>query len=348
MKTKVISFIKEWLLHFAALVFLFNFFDSIDFISKRARWGNYLRNDDGTPDTVFDRIIRHTFHNAEILEMMAFTLFVELLYRFVFKKYRWPVFIIASAVCCCLVLVGHALLTHRELAGGLEFLWVLMGYMVGYALLREFFYHKLYKLNVRLGRSENELQLLKQQLDPHFLFNTLNYLYGTALREKAESTAEGIEVMSGMMRYSVEGTQQTFVPLADEIEFIEQYMYLQRVRLPEKSSNGVKVTLAIPDKLYVIAPMMLIPFIENAFKYGISNDAPVDIHIDIKTVGNILTMRVINSIQSENLAQGTNSGLNITKRRLELLYPYNHQLEIKAGPDKYEVLLVLTLQTSNK
>ncbi len=348
MKTKLISFIKEWLLHFAALVFLFNFFDSIDFISKRARWGDFLRNDDGTPDTVFDRIIRHTFQNPEILEMAAFTVLVEALYHFVFKKYRWPVFIIASAVCCCVVLAGHALLTHRELAGGVEFLWVLMAYMVGYALLREFFHRKLYKLNVGLGRSENELRLLKQQLDPHFLFNTLNYLYGTALREKAESTAEGIEVMSGMMRYSVEGMQQTFVPLADEIEFIEQYMYLQRVRLPEKSSNGVKVTLAIPDKLYVIAPMMLIPFIENAFKYGISNDSPVDIHIGIKTVGNILTMRVINSIQSENVARGTNSGLNITKRRLELLYPYKHQLEIKPGTDKYEVLLVLTLQSLNK
>lgn len=348
MNTKILSFLKEWLLHFATLVFLFNFFDSIDFISKRARWGDYLRNDDGTPDTVFDRIIRHTFYNAEIFEMMAFTLFVELLYRFVFKKYRWPVFIIASAVCCCLVLVGHALLTHRELAGGLEFLWVLMGYMVGYALLREFFHRKLYKLNVRLGRSENELQLLKQQLDPHFLFNTLNYLYGTALREKAESTAEGIEVMSGMMRYSVEGMQQTFIPLADEIEFIEQYLYLQRVRLPEKTSNGIKTTMAVSDKAYVIAPMLLIPFIENAFKHGMSNDASVDIIIDIRTASNILTMRIINGIHSENLVKGTNSGLNITKRRLELLYPYRHQLEIKAGLDSYDVQLVLTLQPLTK
>jgi hypothetical protein len=340
MKTKVISFIKEWLLHFAALVFLYNFFDSIDFISKRApRWG--------THETVFDRIIRHTFQNVEIFEMMAFTLLIEFLYRFVFKKYRWPVFIIASTVLCCLVLVEHALLTHKELAGGLEFLWVFMGYVVGYVLLREFFHRKLYKLNVGLGRSENELQLLKQQLDPHFLFNTLNYLYGTALREKAESTAEGIEVMSGMMRYSVEGMQETFVPLAYEINFIEQYLYLQRVRLPEKNAGGVKVVIDIKDRSFVIAPMMLIPFIENAFKHGITNDAPSDINIDIRSTGNTLSMTVTNRIHSGNSVKGTNSGLHITKRRLELLYPYKHQLEIKAGTDKYEVLLVLTLQSSN-
>jgi hypothetical protein len=340
MKTKVISFIKEWLLHFAALVFLFNFFDSIDFISKRARWG--------THETVFDRIIRHTFQNPEIFEMAAFTILVEALFHFVFKKYRWPVFIIASAVCCCLVLVGHALFTHRELAEGLEFLWILMGYMVGYALLREFFHRKLYKLKVGLGRSENELQLLKQQLDPHFLFNTLNYLYGTALREKAESTAEGIEVMSGMMRYSVEGMQETFVPLAYEINFIEQYLYLQRVRLPEKNAGGVKVVIDIKDRSFVIAPMMLIPFIENAFKHGITNDAPFDINVDIRSTGNTLSMTVTNRIHSGNSVKGTNSGLHITKRRLELLYPYKHQLKIKAGTDKYEVLLVLTLQPLNK
>ncbi|MFD0750213.1 sensor histidine kinase [Mucilaginibacter calamicampi] len=348
MKTKALSFIKDWLLHFAALIFLFNFFDTIDFISKRARWGDFLRDDDGTPDTVSDRIIRHTFHNPEIFEMMAFTLLVDLLYRFVFKKYRWPVFIIVSAICCCLVLGAHALFTHRELTGILQLLGVLMGYVVGYALLREFFHHKLYALDVRLGKSENELNVLKQQLDPHFLFNTLNYLYGTALREKAESTAKGIEVMSGMMRYSVEGMQQTFVPLADEVNFIEQYLYLQRVRLPERTSNGIRVTVAIPDKACIIAPMLLIPFIENAFKHGISNDSSVDINIDIRSTGNVLTMKINNSIHSENLVKGTNSGLSITKRRLELLYPYKHQLEIKAGMDRYDVLLVLTLQPLNK
>lgn len=339
MKTKVISFIKEWLLHFAALVFLFNFFDSIDFISKRARWG--------THEKVFERIIRHTFQNPEIFEMAAFTILVEALFHFVFKKYRWPVFIIASAVCCCLVLVGHALFTHRELAEGLEFLWVLMGYMVGYALLREFFHRKLYKLNVGLGRSENELQLLKQQLDPHFLFNTLNYLYGTALREKAESTAEGIEVMAGMMRYSVEGMQETFVPVAAEISFIEQYLYLQRVRLTEKNSNGVKVNIQVADRNFVIAPMLLIPFIENAFKHGVSAEQPVDIVIDITLTANKLTMKLSNAIHSANVVEGTNSGLHITKRRLELLYPNKHKLEISTDNDVYNVVLGLTLQPLN-
>jgi hypothetical protein len=343
MKTKILSFIKEWLLHFATLVFLFNFFDSIDFISKRARWGNYLRNDDGTPDTVFDRIIRHTFHNAEIFEMMAFTLLVELLYRFVFKKYRWPVFIVSCAVCCCLVLVGHVAWREQQLTGMWQPFCVLMGYIVGYTFLREFFYHKLYLLNVRLRRSENELQLLKQQLDPHFLFNTLNYLYGTALREKAESTAEGIEVMSGMMRYSVEGMQETFVPLANEINFIEQYLYLQRVRLPEKSANGVKVAIEVKDRSFVIAPMVLIAFIENAFKHGITNDAPFDINIDIRSTGNALSMTVTNRIHSDNSVKGTNNGLHITKRRLELLYPNKYKLEISNGNNIYNVMLELTL-----
>ena len=348
MKTKIISFIKEWLLHFASLVFLFNFFDSVDYLGKISRSGQFYFNNDGSAETVWQRIIRHTFQNPEIFEMAAFTLLVEALYHFVFKKYRWPVFIAVSLLCCSIVLAAHAVVWHRDLMGIWQPLFVLMGYIVGYALLREFFHHKLYLLNVRLGRSENELQLLKQQLDPHFLFNTLNYLYGTALREQAEKTAEGIEVMSGMMRYSVEGMQDTFVPVAAEISFIEQYLYLQRVRLTEKNSNGVKVNIQVADRTFVIAPMLLIPFIENAFKYGVSAEQPVDIVIDITLTANILTMKLSNAIHSANVVEGTNSGMQITKRRLELLYPGKHKLEIKPGMDKYDVQLVITLQPLTK
>jgi len=348
MKTKIISFIKEWLLHFASLVFLFNFFDSVDYLGKISRSGQFYFNNDGSAETVWQRIIRHTFQNPEIFEMAAFTLLVEALYHFVFKKYRWPVFIAVSLLCCAIVLGAHAVVWHRDLMGIWQPLFVLMGYIVGYALLREFFHHKLYLLNVRLGRSENELQLLKQQLDPHFLFNTLNYLYGTALREQAEKTAEGIEVMSGMMRYSVEGMQDTFVPVAAEISFIEQYLYLQRVRLTEKNSNGVKVNIQVADRTFVIAPMLLIPFIENAFKHGVSAEQPVDIVIDITLTANILTMKLSNAIHSANVVEGTNSGMQITKRRLELLYPGKHKLEIKPGMDKYDVQLVITLQPLTK
>lgn len=342
MKGKITTLIKEWLLHFTALVFLFNFFDSLDYLSKIARSGPFRFNDDGSAETVWQRIIRHTFQNPEIFEMMAFTLLVEFLYRFVFKKYRWPVFIFSAAVCGCLVLGAHALIIDRSLTGVLQPLSILMGYIVGYALLREFFYHKLYLLNVRLGRSENELHALKQQLDPHFLFNTLNYLYGTALREKAENTAEGIEVMSGMMRYSVEGMQQTFVPLADEINFVEQYLYLQKVRLPG-SATGVKVIIDLKDKSFVIAPMLLIPFIENAFKYGVSADEHVDINIDIRSAGNELTMQVSNTVHAGNVVAGTNNGMQLTKRRLELLYPDKHSLTIQASESMYNVTLTLTL-----
>lgn len=343
MKNKILSFIKEWLLHFAALVFLFNFFDTIDFLSKTARWGGYHYNSDGSVETVLQRVIRHTFQNPEIFEMMAFTLLVEFLYRFVFKKHRWPVFIISSMICCCMVLGAHAWLTDRDIIGILQPLSVLMGYMVGYALLREFFHHKLYRLNVRLGRSENELNALKQQLDPHFLFNTLNYLYGTALQEKAERTAEGIEVMSAMMRYSTTGMQEMFVPLADDIKFIEQYIYLQRVRLPKESMKGVAAIINISNDRFVIAPMLLIPFIENSFKHGVSTDDPVDISIDIAVADGKLNMQISNKIFAKNIVTGTNSGLQITKRRLELLYPEKHKLTIVHGSDFYKVTLVLTL-----
>ena len=217
---------------------------------------------------------------------------------------------------------------------------VLLGYTVGYALVSEFFHHRLHLLKVRLKKSENELQVLKQQLNPHFLFNTLNYLYGTALKENASSTAEGIEIMSGMMRYTVTGMQETFVSLGEEIQFIEQYLYLQQVRLPLNEAQRVKVNIKAAEQPLLIAPMLLIPFVENAFKYGSSADDPSEIKIDISLAGSELKVTISNTIAAgQNSIKGTNSGLELTRKRLALLYREKHKLEIVPGEKVYTVRL---------
>lgn len=345
MKTKFSAFIKNWLLHFGGIIFIVNFYDSIDFILKTSRFGAFRYDREFSNYTVWQRIIHHNFEGADDLYVLIFTLWVELLYRFIFKKYNWLVFISSAIVSCLLFLFLFFTVKGTFSAELVQQSSVLIAYMVGYALLREFFHHKLYLLNVRLGRSQTELQVLKQQLDPHFLFNTLNYLYGTALTEKAERTAEGIDIMSGMMRYTLTGAQTDLVPLTDEIHFIEQYIYLQKVRLTH-NEELIRVNIDTAESNYKIAPMLLIPFIENAFKHGISNEKPEDIIIDISTKVADLSMVVTNAILTGHTVKGTQSGLSIAKKRLALVYPDRHQLQITTDNNQYKVTLTLTLQPS--
>lgn len=223
--------LKEWLRHFLIIWAAINIFDIVTFLTKKAYMGSSLQNADGSPITIVQRLVDHNFYKNDHLYLLIFTFLVEINYQCSFKKNRWLTFF-ATSVATTLVMLWFFILTSGKEIRHIEVpLAVLFGYTVGYALLREFLFHRLYALDVRLKKSETELQVLRQQLNPHFFFNTLNYLYGTALQEDAKRTAEGIDVMSGMMRYTVTNMRDNFVPLTEEINFINQYIYLQKVRL---------------------------------------------------------------------------------------------------------------------
>ncbi|MEO7524328.1 MAG: histidine kinase, partial [Ferruginibacter sp.] len=136
----------------------------------------------------------------------------------------------------------------------------------------------------QVGRSEAdrvsaELSLLKAQVNPHFLFNTLNNMYSLAVM-KDEKTPESIMKLSNIMRYVTDEATENFVPLTNEANFISDYVELQRLRLGSK----VKLDFAINGNLFdkVIAPLLLISFIENVFKYGISTNEPSTITIELR------------------------------------------------------------------
>ena len=335
---------KQWLLHFFMVWAAINVYDSFDFLFKRTSFDHYT-NSDGSPITVFQRLVEHNFYRTDVLYLLVFTFLVELNYQHVFKRYRWIVFTISSLFTVFLMICFFMITSHKERGNSLEPAMILFGYTVAYAIFCEFLNHRSHLLKVRLKSSETELQVLKQQLNPHFLFNTLNYLYGTALQENASRTAEGIEIMSGMMRYTVVGMQETVVPLTEEIQFIKQYLYLQQVRMPLNDTHSVEVSIEVANQSLFIAPMLLIPFIENAFKYGKSADNPAEIKIRIHLLGAELKMMVSNTIATgQNSVKGTNSGLELTRRRLALLYPVGHKLDISSDGKTYIVIMSLKLK----
>jgi len=206
---------------------------------------------------------------------------------------------------------------------------------------------QLVNLRNELGQTESDLKLLQSQINPHFLFNVMNTIYGIALQEYAERTAEGIQKLGDMMRFMLHENQQDSILLAREIEYLKEYIDLQTLRTAPVEM--IKITYEIPEVLesHAIAPMLLIPFIENAFKHGISLNKPSWIRIHLNIDKDILKLSVYNSIHrlNERDPESNKSGLGLdnVKHRLNLLYQGNYELHIEETPIEFFTFLTLKI-----
>lgn len=199
----------------------------------------------------------------------------------------------------------------------------------------------------QLGKSQANLTLLRSQINPHFLFNTLNSLYGTALQENAEKTSEGIQKLGDMMRFMLYENNQNAISLAREINYLKNYIDLQKLRIANSPQIAIDTQIDESFDNLQIAPMLLIPFVENAFKHGISFNEPSFIKINLQILNNRLLYSVNNSVHPKNQSDPEKEvggiGLENVKQRLGLLYPGKHELVIRENHKEYFVHLTLTL-----
>lgn len=195
-----------------------------------------------------------------------------------------------------------------------------------------------------LCNKELELSVLRSQLNPHFLFNTLNNLYGVSLHEPAR-TPDLIMQLSQLLRYQLESTRRAWVPLADELDFLDSYIALEMERVGNRCQVQFSGLKDQPDG-YVVAPMLLMPFVENAFKHGSAGISPCEVNISIKLTDDKLHLHVMNSVPCRaKPSVSTGVGLENTRQRLEMLYPGTYQLAIDSRSDYYVVDLILPLQS---
>ncbi len=187
-----------------------------------------------------------------------------------------------------------------------------------------------------------ELQFLKSQVNPHFIFNTLNNIYSLALTG-SDKTASSILKLSAIMRYIISDAASNIVSLEKEVEFTKHIIDLQMDRLTDKVSVDFSINGSIEDKM--IAPLMFIPFVENAFKYGVSTREATTIIFNLQASDKAIVFFASNTIvHSESDAQETTGiGINNVKRRLALLYPDKHSLDIDNSGDLFTVKLQITL-----
>jgi LytS/YehU family sensor histidine kinase len=194
---------------------------------------------------------------------------------------------------------------------------------------------------IKTQKINAELSFLKTQLNPHFLFNTLNSIYSLA-NKKSDDTTEAIITLSELMKYMIYETNKEFVALQNEIDYIKNFISLQNLRL--KDSSGVRFN--VRGKLdYNIEPLLLISFIENAFKYGTDYTGKTDITIEIKVENDILSLKVSNYISlKEKKNNSSGVGIENIKSRLNILYPNSHTLNIEESDKLFKVELLLKLK----
>jgi hypothetical protein len=284
-----------------------------------------------------------------------------------FNKKKWWVYVVIS----CLFLVGSIFLHTAAIRlehwlgwnpfpgngrpprprGGFEFrqfsfiytFLMIWSISMVYYLINQLQASRRHAEQVKANALQSELSFLKAQINPHFLFNTLNNIYALSLK-KSDKAPVAIMKLSNLMRQLTNDTGVDLVPFPEEEAFIRDYIELQQMRLTDTTHVIYQVTGSY-DHLY-IAPRLLIPFIDNAFKYGVSNRHPSDILISLDFTDSILHFKTKNQVQpklAEPLEKTSGIGLENVKRRLDLLYKNKYHLTLSSHHDIFVVELELDL-----
>lgn len=226
--------------------------------------------------------------------------------------------------------------------GGLRGSMTVAGFAVAIKLVKHWYHKKIENEQLEKEKLRSELQVLKGQVHPHFMFNTLNSIYALSLK-RPEETSQAILKLSDLMRYVLTESTQQSIELKKEIEILQHYIELEKSRFDHRLDMTMNINGSINGQL--IAPLLLLPFVENSFKHG-ANEM-IDqawISLDLHVEHDMLRFKLING--RSDTGDNPNSahvGLQNVKRRLNLLYPNAHELRIMEDADTFIVSLTLFL-----
>lgn len=213
----------------------------------------------------------------------------------------------------------------------LQTVWMLSLIVIGFGFSVELMFELIRQvINLKDAESERnkaELALYKAQINPHFLFNTLNSIYGLVI-SKSDRAERAVGMFADMLQYMYRHTQDETIPLGEEAKYISQYIDLQRLRTT--ANTEIVWTTEIEDENLPVAPMLLITFVENAFKYGVSpcKNSRIEISLTYRREEGILRFRTRNTIAHLTPEKDTSLvGIDNCRLRLNLLYPDRHSLE---------------------
>ncbi len=293
-----------------------------------------------------------------IVRISTFYLF----YSYVWPKYlperRWLPMILWIAIGCLLFTVGRYFIeemVYDALFGFHNYidptawfylsdnLWRILPYTFASALvflLERGNTIQKNQLQLQQEKTTAELAFLRSQINPHFLFNTLSFLHTEAFQRDPE-LANTILKVSDILRYSVESTKEGKRSVAQELQLINNYIAIFRKRFDGRCYVDLQVDGEGQQQL--VEPLLLIPFVENAFKHGMFSDSEHPIQIKLQLAIHSLTFTISNRIKRQTKDPSSGIGIENVRRRLEVLYPEKHQLDISTSNDDFKVVLSLQL-----
>ncbi|KXH79088.1 sensor histidine kinase [Chryseobacterium kwangjuense] len=351
-KSKLYVHLLFWMLYYVLEVYL-------DFY-----WSRYQ-----FPDTEWQIRLQHTI----ILEIGYLLIKMLMAYAllYVYEKSRirkWYAFMLYFSIIAAAVL-AHRFFTHyiiyphmygvaetmdgKEPSGLINGLVAfnsfmdlifLAGLIFGVEITRQKNVLKEQYSKLKSEKLDQELTMLKAQINPHFLFNTLNNIYGMALK-KADETPDAILQLSKVMRYNIYEAAERYISIDKDVENIRDFLQIQQIR---HHDLVIRFNEDIDHPSQEISPLILIQFVENAFKHGVSETLGKSfIHIDIKLHNGVLHYYIENSKEEKPHGNSTKIGLKNIRRQLELLYP-KHILTVESTNDRYIVTLIINLNDSSR
>ncbi|WP_417173372.1 sensor histidine kinase [Alistipes finegoldii] len=295
--------------------------------------------------------------------IVFYTNYSFLIDRFLLRK-RSGLFLLCNlAVIACVMTVIHLLLQaslipqamspvqeHREtypvpfLIGNVVIYVLAVGVGTTVRMTKRWYETEAARKDLEHARTVAELEQLKNQLNPHFLFNTLNNIY-SFIRSDAAQAQRMLDDLCRLLRYVLYDCNRPTVPLSEEIDFLRNYIELMRIRLPQ--SVRLSVSLPTDTRQTFVAPMLFTSLVENAFKHGVRNDRPSFVSIDIRMEGHMLTGEIKNSNYPKTSSDSRSGvGLDNLRKRLDLLYADRYCFECGVRDSVYHVVLKVDLGES--
>lgn len=190
-----------------------------------------------------------------------------------------------------------------------------------------------------------DIDLLRSQINPHFFFNALNNIFAITQRNQDDEAGQGIMKLSGLMRYMIYDSNVPEISLARELEHIDSYLEVARLKFAKNENVDFRLQKEGNFQNYKIAPLLLIPFVENAFKHGLGSKGDGYIHLSFQVSNGTLNFRIENPIleKEDSWKKHPGIGLDNVKKRLQMLYPGRHKLDVSDSGGKFKVQLKIRL-----
>lgn len=216
----------------------------------------------------------------------------------------------------------------------------MIGFSIIYKVIVDWVKNDAIQTELTHQKTQAELQFLKSQINPHFLFNSLNNIYALAYK-KSDDAPSAILKLSEIMRYMLKDSEDGLMDISDEIKYLESYIDLNRIRY--KEGVFLNVNIEVDKNTYRVMPMLFISFIENIFKHGLVNDEQQPVAINLKVKDGVLNFTSKNKIRTGNKDESSGIGLKNIYRRLDLIYNKNYSMKTREENDEFELSLMIKL-----